>query len=113
MLICLSKRSINYYGYIYLRAFAVRSDILPFDALEFKEKVKDINWMNKIDKCVSNIALRLQVHRKVEVVILSFVVDVDHLKKLHLFKLVRDVPHHNSCSFFFFCHDPIEINVVA
>lgn len=47
-----------------LCAFAILSKIRPFDTLKFKEKIKNINWMNEIDKCISYIALCLYIDFK-------------------------------------------------
>lgn len=86
---------------------------MPFNALELKEEIKDVDGVNEVDESITNIALRLKVHGKVEVVILTFVVQVDHFKQLHLLELIRDVPNHYCCSFFVFSHDSIEINVIT
>lgn len=61
--------------------------------------------MNEVDEGVPNITLSLQVHRQVKVVILAFVVLVDHNKQLHLLELVGDVSDHNGSSFFFVRYD--------
>lgn len=86
---------------------------MPLDALELKKEVENVNWMNEIDEGIAYIALSFQVHGKVEVVILSFVIDIDHVEQLHLLELVRNVPNHNCCSLLFSSHDPVEVDIVA
>lgn len=69
--------------------------------------------MDKVDESVTNIALGLQIHGKIEVVILLGMSSVDHFKEGHLLELIRNVSDHDGGSRFFSSQDPVEVNVVV
>lgn len=69
--------------------------------------------MDEVNEGVTNIALGFQIHGQVKIIVVAFVILVDHVQELHLFELIRDVPNHDSSSIFYFVHYPIEINVVS
>lgn len=68
--------------------------------------------MNEVDECIANIALCFQIHGKIKVIVLSFVISIDHLKQLHLLELIRDVSYHNGRSYFIFSHNLKEVNII-
>ena len=75
-------------GKNYFAAFAVGSPSRPFYALKLQEKVQNVNRVNEVYKSVAHIALSLKVnvsiyfkiHWQIEVIILSLVVNVNHLE---------------------------------
>ena len=45
----------------YLGALAVvDEELLPFNTLKFKEKIKYEHWVHEVNKCISHIALSLR-----------------------------------------------------
>ena len=69
--------------------------------------------MDEVDEGIPHIALCLQIHWKVEVVILALVCFIDHFEELHLLELIRDVPNHNGGPLLFTSHDPVEVYLIA
>jgi hypothetical protein len=81
---------------------------MPLYALEFQKKVQNVDRMNKVDKGIANVALGLKfkfnkilsylkIHRQVEIVILSNMALIDHIKKGALLEFIRNIPNHHSC----------------
>ena len=80
---------------------------MPFYALKLKEEVQNIDRVNKVNEGIANIALSLfnriryyiyylKVHRQVEIIVLSIVKFIQHVKKGSLLELVRNIPNHYS-----------------
>ena len=69
--------------------------------------------MDEVNKGIPYIALSLQIHREIEVIILTLMVSINHLKKLHLLELIGYISDHDSRSFFIFTHNLKEINVIS
>jgi len=78
---------------------------MPLHALEFQKKVQNVDRMNKVDKGIANVALGLKfkfnkilsylkIHRQVEIVILSNMALIDHIKKGALLEFIRNIPNH-------------------
>jgi len=44
----------------YFRTLAVRSHSMPLYTLEFQKEVQNVDWMNKVDKRITDIALGLK-----------------------------------------------------
>lgn len=76
-------------------AVAVFHDFVPFQAVKITEKVKNVNWVSKVDVGVSSVASGLEVNGQVEVVILVLVVLVDKALNVHLGESHGDVSHHD------------------
>ena len=68
----------------------------PLDSLELEEKAKDEDWMLKVDESEPNGALRLQIHRQVEVTIRAVELLIYDLKHQLLSELDWDVLDHES-----------------
>ena len=76
--------------------------------------------MHEVDECESLPALRLQVLRQVEVVVLPLELFVKQLEHVGLTKLYRYVSNHQSRLLLYLCvvidlriNDALEINLIA
>ena len=80
---------------------------LPRLVVQVLEEGHDVDWVNKVDEGVPDVAPVVQVQRKIEKVEAAFMVPVDALEK-HLFRvLVRDVPDHDGRARVFSMQDPL------
>jgi hypothetical protein len=68
--------------------------------------------VDEINESITHIALSFEIHREIEVIILAFVIGIDHLKELHLLELIRNISDHDGCPFFLLSHYLIEINII-
>ena len=68
----------------------------PFDTIELKEKVQNVNSVCHIDESKPNSALGLQVFRQIKVVVMVLKPHVDQSHHVCLSELDRDISDHQS-----------------
>ena len=78
-------------------AVAELDGVAPLHEIEFQVKVQDIQRMEHIDEGEADVAFRLEVHRKIEEVILALEILIQQLKHIILNKLDRNISDHQGC----------------
>ena len=84
---------------------------LPRLSIEVLIKWYDKEWIDKVDKGISNVAVVLQVNGKVEKVVFAAVVLVNLLQEHLLGVLVGDVSDHDGRARVFASQNSIKINL--
>lgn len=74
----------------------LRVEVLPSLAIHVLKEWHDINWINEVNESISDVATIIDIHRKVEKVVLARVESVDSLEKHLLGVLVGNVADHDS-----------------
>lgn len=73
----------------------LRVEVLPRLIVHVLKKRHDVDWIHEIDESVADVAIVVQIKRKVEEVVRSLVQPVDALQEHLLGVLVRNMTNHN------------------
>lgn len=83
---------------------------LPSLAVHVLEEGYDVDWVDKVDEGVADVAAVVHVHGQVEEVVLALMESVDSLEEHILGVLVGDITNHDGCARVLTGEDLLKVN---